>query len=528
MKKTLTKCAQFLFAFLFMINTSMVAQYQIEWEKNFGGSSDEEASAVALSLDGGYAIAGWTLSDDQDISQNSGDKDFWVIKVGANGELEWEKTYGGTKEDVANSIQATTDGGYIVAGSSQSSDGFVGANYGYSDFWVIKLDAVGELEWEKNYGGTGVDHLNSIQQTIEGGFIVTGSASWADSDIGDNNGGSDVWVVKLDAQGEIEWENNFGGTHVDYAESIEQTDDGGYIVGANSMSTDIDVSGNNGTGVGATLDFWIIKISAQGNIEWASNFGGNSGDRLYSAIQTNDGGYMAVGHSNSITGTPTNNNGFLDFWAIKLDPSGLLEWEKNYGGTGADAIQSVHQTADNNYIFVGFSKSSDNDLSSNNGGLDMWLVKADEDGNLIEQKNLGGSGDEIANDFQLIGNNGYLLVGESTSNNGDVNDNKGGNDFWIVKLSDQPVSLLDQPSKEQHLTFFPNPFENSIQFLLENETINSEIEIIIRNLMGQTIYDERVFNTKGMIHLDKLIPGVYYVTIVQGEYMTTEKIIKKP
>jgi hypothetical protein len=237
----------------------------IAWQKCFGGSKDDEAKSIQQTSDGGFIVAGKTWSNDGDVTGNHGDgdvwevffqADFWVVKLSATGEIQWQKCLGGSDYDWVNSIQQTSDGGFIIAGETYSNDGDVTENHGYRDFWIVKLSATGEIQWQKSLGGSWEDEAKSIQQTSDGGFIVAGYTALNDGDVTGNHGGKDFWVVKLSAEGEIQWQKCLGGSKDDEAESIQQTNDGGFIVAGYTASKDGDITGNHGG-----KDFWVVKLS---------------------------------------------------------------------------------------------------------------------------------------------------------------------------------------------------------------------------------------------------------------------------
>jgi len=260
----------------------------IPFDKTYGGSEDDEANSIQQTRDGGYIVAGYTWS------KGAGGWDFWVLKLNEKGEIIWEKTYGGEGNDKAYSIQQTRDGGYIVAGSTRSK----GAG-GY-DFWVLKLNEKGEIIWEKTYGGSGNDEANSIQQTRDGGYIVAGYTRSKGK-----GGEADFWILKLDEKGKIIWEKTYGGIDYDIANSIQQTRDGGYIVAGSTRS-------KGG-------DFWILKLDEKGKIIWEKTYGGPGDDEAYSIQQTRDGGYIVAGY------TYSKGAGGKDFWVLKLDEYGEIE-----------------------------------------------------------------------------------------------------------------------------------------------------------------------------------------------------------
>jgi uncharacterized delta-60 repeat protein len=355
--------------------------------KFFGGSNDDEAYSIQQTSDGGYIVAGYTNSF------GAGYSDFYIIKLDASGNKVWKKTYGGSSDDWARSIQQTSDGGYIVAGETSS----FGA--GYSDFYIIKLDANGNKVWQKTYGGSSYDVAYSIQQTSDGGYIVAGET------YSFGVGGSDFYIIKLDAYGNKIWEKTYGGSSDDYAYSIQQTSDGGYIVAGDTSSF--------GAGY---YDFYIIKLDAYGNKIWEKTYGGSSDDWASSIQQTRDGGYIVAG------GTSSFGAGYYDFYIIKLDASGNKVWEKTYGGSSEDYARSIQQTSDGGYIVAGDTESF------GAGYYDFYIIKLDAYGNKIWEKTYGGSDRDYAYSIQQTSDGGYIVAG------GTYSFGAGKYDFYIIKL----------------------------------------------------------------------------------------------
>ncbi len=399
------------------IHQALAQAPDIQWQKSLGGTGSDEAYSIQQTTDGGYIVAGTSSSNDGDVSGNHGGtipKDFWVVKLNSIGNIEWQKSLGGSSDDVAYSIQQTSDGGYIVAGYSGSKDGDVSGNHGAADFWVVKLNSIGNIEWQKSLGGSGVDIAYSIQQTIDGGYIVVGSSSSKDGDVSDNHGALDCWVVKLNSLGAIEWQKSFGGvTGLDYAYSVQQTHEGGYIVAGRAYLN----SGDPGC--------WVVKLNSIGNVEWQNSFGGLSVIVMaaFSIQQITSGGYILAGYTSS-----------SDYSVIKLDATGNVVWQKSFGGSGTDGAYSIHETSDSGYIVAGVSGSNNGDVTGNHGQNDYWVVKLDIDGKMEWQKALGGSSNEIARSIQQTSDDGYIVAGYSNSNDGDVSGNRGNSDFWVVKL----------------------------------------------------------------------------------------------
>jgi hypothetical protein len=309
-----------------------------EWNQTLGGSNDDWGFSVEQTTDGGYIITGVTESF------GNGGWDVWLIKTDSNGDEVWNQTFGGSNDDWGWSIQQTTDGGYIITGSTYSFGN------GAADVWLIKTDSNGNEEWNQSFGGSDEDEGIGVQQTTDGGYILTGYTQ------------SDVWLLKTDSQGNEEWNQTFGeigGSNTDTGNSVQQTTDGGFIIAGWTHSF------GNGWG-----DVWLIKTDSNGNEEWNKTFGGSGSDYGFSVQQTTDGGYIITGYTESF------GNGDYDVYLIKTDSQGNEEWSKTFGGGDYDRGSSVQQTTDGGYIITGST------YSFGNGSSDVWLIKTDSDGNL--------------------------------------------------------------------------------------------------------------------------------------------------
>ena len=348
----------------------------IQFAVCLGGGACDRARSIQQTSDGGFIVAGFTASDEGNVSGYHGGYryDFWVVKLSSTGVMEWQKCLGGSSDDRAFSVQQTDDGGYIVAGYTVSNDGDVSGNHDGEDSWVVKLSSTGGIEWQKCLGGRGYDCARSIQQTVDGGYIVAGYTVSNGGDVSGNHGGEDFWVVKLSSTGVIEWQKCLGGDDDDRAYSIQQTADGGFIVTGFTCSNDGDVSGNHGN-----ADFWVVKLSSTGVIEWQKCLGGSNDDQAYSVQQTVDGGFIVAGETYSNDGDVSGNHGvgFDDFWVVKLSSAGVIEWQKCLGGTWCELAFSVQQTDDGGFIVAGYTTSNDGDVNGNHavGCDDFWVVK---------------------------------------------------------------------------------------------------------------------------------------------------------
>ncbi len=400
-----------------------------KWAMTYGGTGDEIARSVVQTSDGGYIITGNTNSTDGDVSGQHGSYDGWVIKTDGVGTIAWKRAFGGTGDDSLNSVQQTPDGGYILAGHTASYNGDVSGKHGLYDMWIVKLNASGTIAWQKCLGGPGDDFAQKIRLTSDGGYVVIGYSAQVGGDVTSNQGECDFWVVKLNQSGAILWQKSMGGSANDMGMSIEQTSEGGYIATGQSMS-----SNGNVTGAHGGYDYWTVKLNSSGSIEWQKAIGGTGDDRARGAIQTGDGGYLITGWSNSTNGDIVSPKGSNDCFLVKLDTAGNIQWRKNYGGSNPENAISVRQMPDGGFVVAAYGNSTNGDVSGSHGTFEFWLFKIDVTGTLIWQKCFGGSSSDLSSEIALTSDGGLITVGSSSSNNGDVSGNHGGNDYWVVKL----------------------------------------------------------------------------------------------
>lgn len=435
----------FLIAALFVsctkdTNTSLAQNSELEIEhiKTWGGSKNESAQAVTKTSDGGYAILGYTQSNDGDVRNKSNESyDYWLLKFDARNQLQWQKTYGGSDDDRGFDLIQTSDGGFAMLGKSKSNDLDVSENSGFDDFWVSKLDSNGSISWEYSYGFAGSDTPNSIIQTRDNGYLLTGvldvSASNGQGDrhaaVRQRHAGGDYWAVKLNSSGVREWSNYYGGSFTDTAYDAIQTQDNGYIIIGSSDSNDVDISNSNGG-----YDFWVVKISNTGSLVWEKTFGGSEIDEARAITSSNDGNYLIVGDTRSDDLNISQNAGAADLWLIKITPEGTLLWEKTIGGTNFDVGRSVSKTQDNGFLISGSSRSGDGNLTTNKGLNDAWVLKIDRGGDIKWHKSIGGSETDFFYDSVELNDQTIVAVGNSNSSNEDINENKGFTDLLILKL----------------------------------------------------------------------------------------------
>lgn len=408
----------------------------IRWERSYGGTMNETAYSIVKTDDGDYIVAGTTFSNDNDVTFNNGNLDFWVVKINSVGGKQWQKTYGGSGDDVAKSIVQTSDLGYMVVGYTNSNDGDVTVHNGNNDFWAVKLSPTGALQWEKTFGGSDIDEANDVIQTFDGGFLIAGRCYSSDSGITDHRGLFDAWLIKTDALGDIQWRKSYGGTGTDEAKSVIQLTDNSFLMACSSNSNNIDVTQNFGE-----EDYWLVKLSPTGFIQWSKTLGGSFSDIPSKLIQTKDGNYFVQGSSSSLSGDVSGNHGASDFWAVSINTGGGIIWQKSLGGSGIDEGTSVYQLQDSSFILCGHTQSYDGDVIGNHGMTDSWVIRLDQFGGMKWTKSLGGSNYDYC--YALAPGNfaSTVIAGSSSSSDGNVSQNKGMDDYWIANVKNLMASF---------------------------------------------------------------------------------------
>ncbi len=521
--------------------TELMLSFQVEednsgkpailWDKTIGGNRDEEVSNIIPVSGGGYLLAG---SSNSGISGDKSEEnksvhpyqrnDFWSVKIDEDGNKLWDKTIGGNNDDYLHSALATSDGGYLLAGFSDSdASGDKSENgKGGDDYWVIKIDEDGNKLWDKTIGGNNDDYLHSVLATSDGGYLLAGfSDSDASGDKSENGkGGNDYWVVKIDANGNKLWDKTIGGNNDDYLHSVLATSGGYLLAGFSDSDASVDKSELSKGGD----DYWVIKIDENGDKLWDKTIGGNNNDNLYSALTTSDGGYLLAGSSRSYASGDKSENkrGTVDYWAVKLDANGNKLWDKTIGGYNYDLLNSVLSTPDEGYLLVGYSTSyASGDKSENliGGYSDYWAVKLDANGNKIWDKNIGGRDDDRYVVATLSPNGNYLLAGTSESNfSGDKSENsKGEYDYWVIKLKENPASIV--PSV-MGLTLVDAKNDKDIQNLKNGDITRKGGSLSIRaNTSGQV--DRVMLELQGPLQY-KRTEGVAPFALfgdIQGDYV---------
>ncbi|MCE3077209.1 T9SS type A sorting domain-containing protein [Chryseobacterium gwangjuense] len=516
---------KFIFSLLFIYfsNTLSSQTPSIQWQKSYGGIGFDQAYDVEQTSDGGYITVGYTSSPPSgDVTLSKGGNDVWVIKTNATGGILWQKTIGGQGYDMAKAVKQTTEGGYIIAGITNSTDGDVSVNKGTTDVWVVKLDSKGDILWEKSYGGSGGDDASSIFQTLDGGYIVAGQSYSTDGDITGHHGtlNHDAWIIKIDAAGNLQWEKSFGGTSQEFALSVKPTSDGNFIIAGGSSSPN-----GNITSVFGGEDCWLIKIDILGNIIWQKSYGGSAHEYFVEAQQTFDGGYIAIATTQSYGGNISGQHGLSDYWAVKFDAAGNIQWQKCLGGSDTDTATSIFQDYDGGYIVAGFTYSNNGDLSTHIGLADYWVIKLNPSGNIMWEKTFGGTLNDWARKIKPTSDGGLIVTGASKSNDGDVSGNHGDHDVWLVKLSSSKTTLnTHENNSKNNISIYPNPAKDFVTI----DHLPNEATISIHDMSGRKIFSKKHAETKVSMNTSQLTSGTYIIQINDKEkIILSEKLIIK-
>lgn len=437
----------FLFLALAIYATCVSAQVQLppkQWARHYGGGSVDIPFVIKFTSDGGTVVAGYTDSKNGDVSPqpNRDYWDLWIVKLDRCGTMQWERSFGGTGYESARDVAQTADGGYIVLGETNSTDGGVIAGYGGTkDIWVLKLGASGNLQWQKRYGGSGLDIGNHIEITSDGGYLIAASSSSNDGDIHGNHGTggyTDGVLMKLSAAGVVQWSKCFGGSKNEELFDFRIINGITYLTGfTNSVDGDIPPYQKN-------YDVWLLAIDQNGSKIFSKIYGGSQNDVAYCMTEGADGSLTLAGYTTSTDGDVSGAKGSQDYWILNVSQNGKLNWQKDLGGTDAEYAKTIITDKDSGYLVGGISYSNDGDITSPLGDGDYWTVKLSSTGNVVWKKNWGGSkSDDLRSMIYNPVTNEYYLAGDSESGDGDFNNTKGETDFAIIKLKIPELQTKD-------------------------------------------------------------------------------------
>jgi hypothetical protein len=521
-----------LFLSLVVAQSEMQAQ-QIQWQNTIGASNTEVPNSVIQTSDGGYLIGGFSASpsNGDKTAGSFGVYDYWIVKLDSTGFIEWDRTIGGDDQDILVSAFQTPDDGYVLAGHSTSTN-TVGDktenSMGGWDYWVVKINSSGQVLWDQTLGGSFDERLGNAILTADGGILLGGysfSGSGGDK-IEANMGLSDFWIVKLDSLGNHLWQNSIGGNQNDVCLEVRETADGGYAAfGHSDSDSSFDKSQNNR----GDFDYWMVKLDNNWQVQWERTIGGLQRDQGRGMDITDDGGFIISGESNSSafwekTESPI---GSYDYWILKLDSAGNTVWQNTIGGTGADICYDIKSISDG-YLVGGWSASdiSGDKTENRRGSSDYWVVKTDTIGSILWQKTIGGDDVEYFYELNSTTDNGVVMAGSSYSGlSGDkteINMGMGilGQDYWVVKLGPVFTGIQDlYGSESSQLKIYPNPTTGLLQ-------LNGHAgDLKITNLFGQEFLSTKLHQGNTVLDVSHLSSGMYLVTLYSEGTFINEKLI---
>ena len=523
----------------FFISFSVFSQApNIEWQRCLGGISGgsiqvdttfvifqgfDNFSNLKNTNDNGFIIVGQTSSNNFDVSGNHGGSDVWVVKINNIGIVQWQKCYGGSYHEWGSDIQQTSDGGYILCGTTSSSDGDVSGNHGSTDIttdiWIVKLNINGIIQWKKCFGGSFSEEANAIKQTSDGGYIVSGTTNSSDGNVSGYNGGtSDAWVLKLNSFGNIEWQKCYGDINNDSFTSVEILNDGSYYFSGTTDS--YQTAGSHGD-----YDFWVVKTDGFGNVLWQKLYGGSARDYGNSLKITPDQGFVYTGETYSYNGDVLGSNNIdnndSDVWVFRADNLGNILWQNSLGGTISEVGNDVVFTADGGYLVTGYTNSFNGDVSYNYGYYDSWIIKLNSAGNKIWERCYGGVSGDVSNSIVETADGGFVLAGCTSSNdfNSTISGYHGDGDGWVVKLG--PYNGLDVLDINK-FNISPNPTSDIIKVHLDN--FQNAKQYKITDQFGRIIIESTFDNQENDVDISSFKSGIYFLQLDNDSIY--KKIIK--
>lgn len=507
---------------LLLVSFYAYSQPSLSWQKAYGGSGHEYAVKSIPVSGGGFVFVGQTESADGDIPNNAGGSDVWVAKANAAGTLEWSFTYGGSEDDEGCDIIQLADGSFFVSAWTDSNDGDVIGNHDTysSDFWVLHINANGLLIKSHCFGGTSDDDAAAIEICPNGYILVAGTTYSNDGDVSGNHGSyeTDVWVIQLDTALNLMAQKCIGGS--DYEEGINMvaTADNGCLIVGRSYSSDGDI-----TGYHSGSDLLAAKLSSSLSVEWAKCFGGSETEEGNAVVQLADGSYAALGytstHNNGDVTGHHGASGMDDFWLVKLTSSGTLEWAKCYGGSGDDQADGLTLCSDGGFAMCGLTNSSDGDVIGYHSAMwspDVWVAKVNASGTFIWQRCCGGNDQDESFNIYEESINVFVITAFTYSTDYDVTFNHGSADGWILRVTG--IASMEDFAK-QPLYVFPNPtidlinFEAGLHGTLRIFDAQGKLELVTSDI------------ETGTLQLPKLKTGLYHITIETSDYFFSSLLL---
>jgi hypothetical protein len=521
------------FVLAYLLFTTYSFSQNIQWEKSFGGKHDDVLMDVIPTPDYGFIMGGSSISNKNGNKSDNGkgNFDFCIWKMNENGELEWQKSFGGSADDILTSIKLTREGGYILGGTSNSNKSAdkTADCLGEEDFWIIKLDPKGNIEWQKILGGENQDILSEISLTKDGGFIIGGSSESNTLVKKENDqsiifktdkskGSLDYWVIKLDKNGNDVWQKSYGGKYLDKLNNVLQLKNGDFLLAGSSNSP---ISFDKKEVNFGMNDFWIIKINSEGLEQWQKVFGGNKDEYLSSIIELSDENIVLGGSSNSNSGSGNKKekvNG-TDFWLLKIDKDGNELFQEVYDFETNDILISINEADNKDLLLSGYFSTSNNKKSNNLE--DFALLKINNSGEEVWRKTIGTKGTDILKKVIISRDKSYVLAG--TSDGGNSKEKKshiGKKDFWILKLKDNI-----KPEEKLPIEAYPNPTNQFTNVIIGYEYNSGNANLY--DLNGRLLDSLKINGERTIpFNISRFPQGIYIIEIITEKENHSIKIIK--
>lgn len=492
------------------LNVLVLAQPAIDWQRTYGGSGPDLGYAFDPTNDGGYILVGTSNSSDGDVTGLHGLNDIWAVKLAADGSIDWQRCLGGSQPENGYAVRQCTDGGFILTGVSNSNDGDLpqGVN-GQQDIWVVKLTSMGELEWQRTYGGSAIETGHAIAELPEGGFVVVARTASTDGPMADSHGDLDIWVGWLAPDGELLRSKCFGGSSAEVPSAVSVLPNGDLLISGHSSSLDGDVVGVHEGDEINYPDVWVFRIDATGEILWQLCAGGTGLDLARCHVVAADGSIYVGAAARSVDGDLSSPRGGMDFWVLHINPTGELIAEASFGGASDEQPYGIALRSDGHVVVGGVSISDDGDITAALGGTDAWLCELDADLQLVWQKNYGGSSGDHCRAICFEPDNEMTFFGYSSSTDGDLVGSVGGTNFWLVNFEPFGVGLFEQNAASP-MAVYPSPATNTLQVVLPN-TQHGTLEVL--DLSGRVLVQQtvRAGSTQAVVDVEELAAGVYSV-----------------
>lgn len=502
----------------------MQSQIDMEmlWQECHGGSNFDYASDI-IQTENGYLIYGETRSIDGEISNNHGERDIWIVSIDSIGNIMWESCYGGSNDEFPNNIIKTDNSNYYFGAATASDDGNVqSGNHGGYDRWIVKINEEGEIIWEKCFGGSRTEYGGNLKLLSNGNILSYAATFSNDGDVPVNYGFLDVWLMIITPDGEILQSEVYGNIGQNNVFDIVETRDGGFFMASKAQEAEGMVQGD----FHGWTDVWVVKLDSNLNILWQKLYGGSQLDYGFRGVLELNDGYLFLAKTNSNDFDVTGFHGVsgqdeTDIWAVRIDTIGNIIWQKCFGGYDWESSGTLHQTEDGGFVIFGETQSNNGDVSGNNswqGNSDIWMVKINAEGELQWQECYGGYGNErLSKGVIHKSDHNWIVAGRASNISYDVDCNLHGyEDYWIFEIKDTTVGI-PQTNANQQLKVYPCPANNYVVFenpvTARSRSTKQSPLLTITNTLGQQITQLEVKGEKTVWDTREIKPGVYFYRV---------------